>query len=140
MLRMKPPSTAPRVLVVDDDPGVLQSLKLLLEEDCDVTCVESPVAALDLATSQTFDVIVTDFKMPQMTGGEFAHLVKAQVKPVPYILLLTGTPQSVTHQTPGSQDLVMVLAKPFEPDRLLRLVTQVGRLGALRRGAVVPAN
>jgi hypothetical protein len=30
----------------------------------------------------------------------------------------------------------MVLAKPFEPDRLLRMVTQVGRLGLIRRGAV----
>lgn len=126
----------PRVLVVDDDPGVLQSLKLLLEDDCEVTCVDSPRTALTLATSQTFDVIITDFKMPQMTGGEFAHAVKEQVKPAPYILMLTGTPQSVTHTTPGSQDLVMVLAKPFEPDRLLRMVTQVGRLGLIRRGAV----
>ena len=130
------PSSSPRVLVVDDDPGVLQSLKLLLEDDCDVTCVENPRVALTLATSRTFDVIITDFKMPQMTGGEFAQAVKLNVKPTPYLLMLTGTPQSVTHTTPGGQDLVMVLAKPFEPDRLLRMVTQVGRLGLIRRGAV----
>ncbi|MCU0698815.1 MAG: response regulator [Myxococcaceae bacterium] len=136
---MQTASHAPRVLVVDDDPGVLHSLKLLLEDDCDVTCVDSPKTALTLATSQPFDVIVTDFKMPHMTGGEFAHAVKEQVKPAPYILMLTGTPQSVTHTTPGGQDLVMVLAKPFEPDRLLRMVTQVGRLGLIRRG-VVAAN
>jgi CheY-like chemotaxis protein len=74
--------------------------------------------------------------MPQMTGGEFAQAVKLNVKPTPYLLMLTGTPQSVTHTTPGGQDLVMVLAKPFEPDRLLRMVTQVGRLGLIRRGAV----
>ncbi len=126
----------PRVLVVDDDPGVLQSLKLLLEDDCEVTCVASPANALSLALANQFDVIVTDFKMPQMTGSEFAQAVKQQVTPVPYMLLLTGTPQSVTNTTPGAQDLVMVLAKPFEPDRLLRIVTQVGRLGLIRRGAV----
>ncbi|MBM4777382.1 MAG: response regulator [Archangiaceae bacterium] len=125
----------PRVLVVDDDPGVLQSLKLLLEDDCEVTCEVSPVNALTLARSSPFDVIITDFKMPQMTGGEFARAVKEQVSPTPYLLMLTGTPQSVTHQTVGAQDLVMVLAKPFEPDRLLRMVTQVGRLGLIRRGA-----
>jgi two-component system chemotaxis response regulator CheY len=129
-------SVQPRVLVVDDDPGVLQSLKLLLEDDCDVTCSASPASALTLATSQPFDVIITDFKMPQMTGAEFAQAVKQQVTPVPYILMLTGTPQSVTHTTQGAQDLVMVLAKPFEPDRLLRVVTQVGRLGLIRRGAL----
>lgn len=126
----------PRVLVVDDDPGVLQSLKLLLEDDCVVTCSASPANALSLALTNQFDVIVTDFKMPQMTGSEFAQAVKQQVTPVPYMLLLTGTPQSVTQTTPGAQDLVMVLAKPFEPDRLLRIVTQVGRLGLIRRGAV----
>ncbi|MDP3232988.1 MAG: response regulator [Myxococcales bacterium] len=126
----------PRVLVVDDDPGVLQSLKLLLEDDCEVTCSASPTNALSLALTNQFDVIVTDYKMPQMTGSEFAQAVKQQVTPVPYMLLLTGTPQSVTHTTPGAQDLVMVLAKPFEPDRLLRIVTQVGRLGLIRRGAV----
>ena len=130
------PTSQPRVLVVDDDPGVLQSLKLLLEDDCEVTCEASPVTALTLAKRGSFDVIITDFKMPQMTGGEFAQAVKEQVTPVPYLLMLTGTPQSVTHTTVGAQDLVMVLAKPFEPDRLLRMVTQVGRLGLIRRGAI----
>lgn len=130
------PNSQPRVLVVDDDPGVLRSLKLLLEDDCDVTCAASPVNALTLARSSAFDVIITDFKMPQMTGGEFAQAVKEQVSPTPYLLMLTGTPQAVTHQTVGAQELVMVLAKPFEPDRLLRMVTQVGRLGLIRRGAI----
>lgn len=129
-------STKPRVLVVDDDPQVLKSLERLLQDECDVRCVESPAEALSLATSASFEVILTDYKMPQMTGSEFAQAVKQQVTPVPYMLLLTGTPQSVTHATPGAQDLVMVLAKPFEPDRLLRIVTQVGRLGLIRRGAV----
>lgn len=123
----------PRVLVVDDDPGVLQSLKLLLEDDCEVTCVASPSNALSLALTNQFDVIVTDFKMPQMTGTEFAHAVKERVTPAPSIIMLTGTPESVTHATPGSQDLVLVMAKPFDPARLLRMVVQVGRLGVQRR-------
>lgn len=129
-------SANPRVLVVDDDPGVLQSLRLLLEEDCDVTCVDSPVTALELLSRPTpWDVVVTDFRMPQMTGTEFAQAVKETVRPTPYLLMLTATPQSVTHSVPGAQELVMVLAKPFEPERLLRMVTQVGRLGLIRRGA-----
>jgi CheY-like chemotaxis protein len=133
------PNAQPRVLVVDDDPGVLQSLKLLLEDDCDVTCAASAANALMLATTGPFDVIITDFRMPHMSGSEFAQAVKRQVTPVPYMLMLTGTPQSVTHTTEGAQDLVMVLAKPFEPDRLLRVVTQVGRLGLIRRGVLTAA-
>ncbi len=126
-------STKPRVLVVDDDPRVLKSLERLLEAECDVRCVESPAEALSLATSGSFDIILTDYKMPQMTGTEFAHAVKERVSPAPSIIMLTGTPDSVTHATPGSQDLVLVMAKPFDPARLLRMVVQVGRLGVQRR-------
>jgi DNA-binding NtrC family response regulator len=121
-------STKPRVLVVDDDRQVLKSLERLLEVECDVRCVESPAEALKLAMSETFEVILTDFRMQQMTGAEFAHAVKERVSPAPSIIMLTGTPDSVTHATPGSQDLVVVMAKPFDPARLLRMVVQVGRL------------
>jgi CheY-like chemotaxis protein len=123
----------PRVLVVDDDPGVLKSLELLLSDDCEVTVCDSPKDALELAVSKPFDVIVTDYKMPHMTGAEFAQAIKAKLSPAPYTLLLTGTPNEVKPHLPGASDLVMVLAKPFEPQRLLNMVLQVGRLGVNRR-------
>lgn len=124
----------PRVLVVDDDPGVLQSLKLLLSDDCEVTVSGAPISALELAVKGTFDVIVTDYKMPHMTGAEFAAALKSKLNPTPYCVLLTGTPNEVKPTMPGASELVMVLAKPFEPERLLRVVMQVGRLGMNRRG------
>lgn len=127
----------PRVLVVDDDPGVLQSLELLLGDDCEVTVCDSPVAALEVAVSKPFDVVITDYRMPHMTGAEFAQALKLRLTRPPYTLLLTGTPNDVKSDMPGAADLVMVLAKPFEPSRLLRLVLQVGRLGVNRR--LVPA-
>lgn len=133
------PPTSPRVLLVDDDPGVLESLKLLLCDDCEVTTSASPADALSLATSASYDVIVTDYRMPQMTGAEFAHALKERLSPVPYCLLLTGTPNEVKPSMPGASELVMVLAKPFDPERLLKLVLQVGRLGVNRRGAARPA-
>jgi CheY-like chemotaxis protein len=128
-------ATKPRVLVVDDDTRVLKGLERLLKTECEVVCVESPTEALRLITAESFDVILTDFKMPQMTGAEFAHSVKAVVTPAPFILMLTGTPEAVTHTTPGSQDLVLVLAKPYDSARLLRMVVQVGRLSVQRRAA-----
>ena len=130
---METPASQPRVLVVDDDPGVLQSLKLLLSDDCEVTVSDKPAEALAMAESGKFDVIVTDYRMPGMNGAEFAKALKARITPAPYTLLLTGTPNEVKPTMPGATDLVMVLAKPFEPERLLRLVLQVGRLGMNRR-------
>jgi CheY-like chemotaxis protein len=130
-------SDQPSVLVVDDDPGVLQSLELLLGDDCAVVVCDSPKEALDVATRLHFDVIVTDYRMPHMTGAEFAAALKERVTPTPYCLLLTGTPNEVKPSMPGATDLVMVLAKPFDPDRLLKLVLQVGRLGMSRRAAAM---
>ncbi len=123
----------PRVLVVDDDPGVLQSIELLLSDDCEVTVCDSPTRALELAAATPFDVIITDYRMPHMNGAEFAAALKARLGQVPYTLLLTGTPNEVKPHMPGASDLVMVLAKPFEPQRLLNMVLQVGRLGVNRR-------
>ena len=123
----------PRVLVVDDDPGVLRSLELLLSDDCEVTVCDSPRDALEVAVKQPFDVVITDYRMPHMTGAEFAHALKTRLSPAPYTLLLTGTPNEVKPHMEGADSLVMVLAKPFEPSRLLKLVLQVGRLGMNRR-------
>jgi len=125
----------PRVLVVDDDPGGLQSLKVLVAGDCEDTVYDKPAEALTLALAGKFDVIVTDYRMPGMNGAEFAQALKARITPPPYTLLLTGTPNEVKPTMPGATDLVMVLAKPFDPERLLRLVLQVGRLGMNRRHA-----
>ena len=129
------PETQPRVLVVDDDPGVLESLALLLGDDCEVTVCDSPRRALEVAAAQPFDVVITDYRMPHMTGAEFAHALK-QLTSRPYTVLLTGTPNEVKPDMLGASDLVMVLAKPFEPQRLLNLVLQVGRLGMNRRAPV----
>ena len=119
--------------MVDDDPGVLQSLELLLSDDCEVTVCDSPRRALEVVATQPFDVVITDYRMPHMTGAEFAHALKGVVSPPPYTLLLTGTPNEVKPHMEGAADLVMVLAKPFEPRRLLNMVLQVGRLGMGRR-------
>ena len=123
----------PSVLLVDDDAGVLESLELLLGDDCEVVTSESSTRALDLATRLHFDVVVADFRMPEMNGAEFAAALKSRLKPAPYILMLTGTPQEVTQALPGANELVMVLAKPFDPERMLRMVLQVGRLAVNRR-------
>lgn len=122
-----------QVLVVDDDPGVLRSMQLLLEDDCDVTAVSSAREALGVAAQKRFDAVVTDLRMPDMNGAELATALN-QCSPFPvYCILLTGTPSEVGPSTPGASDLVMVLAKPIEPERLIRVVTQIARLGVNRR-------
>ena len=71
-------STANRILLVDDSPFFRNLLApLLTVAGYQVSAVESPLAAIKLAESgETFDLIVSDIEMPEMSGFEFAQLVR----------------------------------------------------------------
>ena len=66
-----------RVLVLDDEPDVLEIIKSLLEESgFDVVAYESAVEALQRARMRTFDALVLDLYMPQMSGLLFHAKLK----------------------------------------------------------------
>jgi CheY-like chemotaxis protein len=66
-----------RILVIDDDPGVLGALRLMLQERHDVTTVQDPrVAVEDLLSGADYDVIFSDFAMPTLTGEDVYEAVK----------------------------------------------------------------
>ena len=88
----KPP--APRddssasILLVDDNSHGLIARKTVLEElGYAVTSTLDPVEALDLLAAKKFDVLVTDYKMPQMTGVELIVKVRERIADMRIILL-----------------------------------------------------
>ena len=71
-------STKKRILVVDDEAGVKNLLCQTLEfEGHDCRGCESGVAALKLISSESFDAIISDFRMPGMNGLELLHSVRS---------------------------------------------------------------
>ena len=73
--------TPVRVIFVDDDPNVLDSLRNLLrrrQRDWDMEFVGSGAEALAMLDARPFDAIVTDMQMPEMDGAELLELVKRQ--------------------------------------------------------------
>lgn len=67
----------PTILLVDDEPLERGSLSLMLEhEGYHVTAVEDGLAALDLLEKKQFDIILTDIRMPRMTGMELLKAIK----------------------------------------------------------------
>jgi PAS domain S-box-containing protein len=110
------PSLEPlRVLVVDDEPEVLDLVRAMLNYGGHaVISAASGPEALDLAEREPIDLVVTDLGMPGMTGLVLADALKQQ-RPVP-IILLTGwaddlDPSQVPH-------VDVVLAKPLTRERL----------------------
>jgi two-component system response regulator MprA len=116
-----------RVLVVDDEPGVRETVSRALRLDgYEVSVADSGAAALDLVRSERPDAIVIDVMMPRMDGLETCRALRAEGHRLPVLMLtaLDGTPDRAAGFTAGADDY---LTKPFALRELL------SRLGALIR-------
>lgn len=83
------PSERPRVLLVDDEPRVLEALAPFLLRTYDVDTCSSAVAALARVREQTYLAVVSDLRMPTMDGVELLKHVRS-ISPVTARILLTG--------------------------------------------------
>ncbi len=116
----------PLVLVVDDEPGILRLLKVELEaQDFRVISARSGPEALDLIRKDRPDIVVLDIMMPEMSGLEVMHQVKAASN-LPVILLTArdSTSDIVNGLESGADDYVV---KPFSPEELGARVRAVMR-------------
>ena len=113
-----PAANALRILVVDDDPFVLEATSwMLLDAGHTVHEAVDGVAALDhLEQVGTIDLLITDINMPRMDGLELVRQVKTRWPSLP-VLLVSGRPQP-----PGTQPY---MHKPFGWDTLMEAVSRV---------------
>ena len=81
------PITAPafpprKILVVDDEPFVCDAVKMMLNFDGHtVQTANSGQEALEMLERDKFDLVITDFAMPNMKGDELAAAIKAKLAP-----------------------------------------------------------
>jgi DNA-binding NtrC family response regulator len=116
---------AMKILVVDDDPIVLESCKrVLAEEDFDVTLVSNADDALDVAAKQDFDLLVVDVKMPKRDGMYLMKEIKKQWSEIPMIVM-SGYPTPETIAEGIKMGAAKFISKPFTPDELLESVHEV---------------
>jgi two-component system response regulator PilR (NtrC family) len=79
-----------KILVVDDDQGMREFMEIMLvQEGYDVTSIGEPVKAIDLCRKNAFDLIITDLKMPKISGLDFLKVIKDQ-RPDAIVILITG--------------------------------------------------
>jgi PAS domain S-box-containing protein len=82
------PLSGLKVLIVDDDASVCESLKDLLEaERCCIETAASGVQAMDRLGSQQFDIVLSDVVMPDMDGYELYQAVKRTTPKLPVVLM-----------------------------------------------------
>jgi signal transduction histidine kinase/CHASE3 domain sensor protein len=105
-----------RILTVDDDPLIRQTLRALLEGDGHVVATadggQSGIDAFKLAEGgEPYDVVITDLGMPEVDGRRVASAVKA-VRPSVPVILLTGWGQQLSEDSEAPPHVDRVLGKP----------------------------
>jgi two-component system C4-dicarboxylate transport response regulator DctD len=121
------PEPAPRVLVVEDDPLVRRSLADWLGVvGLAVEQVESGAAALARLGGDMPDVVLSDVRMPGMSGIELLAEIQRRDPGLP-VVLVTGhgdVPLAVAAMRSGAHDFV---TKPYDPDHLLAILLRASR-------------
>jgi len=120
---MSTPATRPTVLVVDDEPLVCNALRFLLERfGFDTVSALSGAEALERFQQQQFQLVITDFSMPRMTGVDLAAAIKAKV-PQQRILLLTAYAERFWSEPVAAVD--KILSKPISLPKLQEVIKLV---------------
>ena len=116
------------ILVVDDEPDILQSLKGLLRREFDVHTANSGAEAIAVLQEFPVHVVMTDQRMPQMTGVEFLRHVKSE-HPESIRVIFTGYAdvQAVIDAV-NQGNVFRYVAKPWNPDELIEALHEAGRV------------
>jgi DNA-binding NtrC family response regulator len=120
------------ILLVDDDAKLLHAMHAILSSDFEVVSTESAEEALLVVAKKQFHVVCTDFHLPQMNGLQL--LDRLRHMPYPFgSILLTG---SEDYRRYEQRTHHYVLLKPYDPERLINLVSQLAKLAEMKRSVV----
>jgi len=119
-----------RVLVVDDELGVRESVRILLSEGYEVTTVASGDVALEAIQRERPHLVLLDIIMPGMDGMELLERVRVSDPGLP-VVILTATKTVKTAVAAMKLGAFDYLQKPFDVDELRLIVERATRTAEL---------
>jgi two-component system, NtrC family, nitrogen regulation response regulator GlnG len=136
-IRKESGSSRSRLLVVDDEPLNLLTFKRVLRLVYDITLASSgteALVALAAAREETpFDVLIVDYAMPFMNGGDLLARVRQQHADLPCIILTAHADLAEVQAAGRQHGVVAVVMKPWERADLERWVDQSVRIARMKR-------
>jgi two-component system response regulator HydG len=121
-----------RVLVVDDEQAIRLTVQANLQlAGCEVAVAENARQALEAVQRERFDLVLSDIRMPGMSGIELFRQMRELQPSVPVILMTAFTVESLIDEAMG-EGVFTVLPKPFDPDQLVAILER-----ALKRQVVL---
>ena len=125
-------SQKPTVLVIDDESGILDTLRILLRtEGFDVTTAQGGKAGLEQIRGGNFDIVLTDVRMPQVSGLDILTASREQDPMTPVILM---TAQASLQSAIGAVNsgAFYYIQKPFSNDELVAILRRACEFRAVR--------
>jgi two-component system response regulator PilR (NtrC family) len=111
-----------KILVVDDDQGMREFLEIMLtQEGYSVSTASDAGRALSRCRKETFDLIITDLKMPKMDGIEFLREVK-DLSPETMVILITAYASGETAITAMHEGAYDYIEKDFAIEELKKII------------------
>jgi len=120
-----------RVLIVDDKENMLKLFEKILADGYELSTAGNGSRALALVANESFDVVVTDIRMPGAGGFEVLRAVKAR-SPSTEVVMMTGygtVADAVQAMKMGAYDY---LEKPFDPDAAAMVVSRAAERKGLK--------
>ena len=120
--------TRPRLLVVDDEPAILELAREALERYCDVTTADNVEAALQALDGGGFDIVLTDLRIPAgLTGADFYEIIAERWPDLTErVAFMTGDTVGQASQAFLDRVRRPCLAKPFKIGQLVAFVRALG--------------
>jgi DNA-binding NtrC family response regulator len=113
-----------RILIVDDEGALLLTLVANLElEGFDVVGAQDARSALSLLAEQHFDLVLTDIRMPGMSGVELFRAVRSVRPEIPVILMTAFAAESLINEA-VQEGVFAVLPKPFDIEHVIFALTR----------------
>ena len=125
------------ILFVDDDTTILSLVEEYLAAfDYRISVVDNGLKALELIKDKDFDVVFTDFKMPEINGLELLAVIK-EYRPMTEVIIVTGhgtMESAIQAMKYGSYDYIQ---KPFKLDVLKILIEKIYEEKKLKQGNII---
>ena len=138
MLAQEQAAARPRLLFVDDEQRVLNSMRIMFRRQFDLFLASHGAEALDIVRDKDIDVIVADHRMPKMTGVEVLSKVRA-LSPRTVRILLTGYADlDAVEGSINESEVFRFLTKPCAPQQLRETIELAAKLARETPAPTVP--
>ena len=121
---MSHPAKKPLILICDDEEGIRESFKLILEDHYELKFATHGLEALEMLKSLSPAAMLLDIKMPKVHGLEILKRIKESRPKLP-VIIVTGYQSVEMAQEAFKLGAVDYIPKPFESKQLQKVVSSV---------------